>query len=120
MRGQTAIFNSAHPNQFNYRFIDTQSTPGAQGGIWPCPPDGKPLVMLYITVDDVAAYVEKAHQLGGNVIISPQSSPMTMKWQLFTIRKGWPLGCSNPPVLIIDMPNCVCQPARVSKGWQTL
>src|SRR5262245_38678215 len=62
-------------NALGYRFIDTQSTQGAQGGIWPCPPEGQATVVLYIAVDDVAAAVSQACQLGAGVIIPPQKLP---------------------------------------------
>lgn len=62
-------------NPLGYRFIDTQSMQGAQGGIWPCPPEGHAMVVLYVAVDDVAAAVEKAQQLGGNIVIPPQKLP---------------------------------------------
>lgn len=83
-------------NALGYRFIDTQSTQGAQGGIWPCPPDGKPLVVLYIAVDDVAAYVEKARQLGGSVIISPQKLPAGDEMAIIHDPEGLAVGLFKP------------------------
>jgi uncharacterized protein len=83
-------------NALGYRFIDTQSTQGAQGGIWPCPPDGKPLVVLYIAVADVAAYVEKARQLGGSVIIPPQKLPDGDEMAVIHDSEGLAVGLFKP------------------------
>ncbi|MFN7926092.1 MAG: VOC family protein [Bryobacteraceae bacterium] len=62
-------------NPLGYRQIDTGSTKGIQGGIWPAPPQASAFVQLFIEVEDCTAYVEKAAGLGAKVLIPPQKLP---------------------------------------------
>ncbi|GAB4147670.1 MAG: hypothetical protein Tsb009_20950 [Planctomycetaceae bacterium] len=62
-------------NAMGYRVIQTGSKEGIQGGIWPSPPEGHAMVQLFVKVEDVKSAVEKAKQLGANVIIEPQVLP---------------------------------------------
>jgi len=80
----------------SYRTIDTQSEDGVQGGVWPCPPEGHAMVVLYIAVDDVAAYVEKARQLGGSVIIPPQKLPEGDEMAVIHDPEGLAVGLFKP------------------------
>jgi uncharacterized protein len=59
-------------NPMNYRRIDTGTTEGIQGGIWPAPPEAPNFVQLFIEVDDVVKYAGEATRLGARVLI-----PMT-------------------------------------------
>jgi len=59
-----------------YRMVDTGSDRGINGGVWPIgPTEGHPLVQLFVEVDDVATYAAKVEQLGGHVLIPPQTLP---------------------------------------------
>ena len=62
-------------NAMGYRMIDTASDRGINGGIWPIGREGPPAVQLFVEVPDVAACVAKVEQLGGRVIIPPQTLP---------------------------------------------
>lgn len=62
-------------NPLGYREVDTGSARGIKGGIWPAPPEGRAMVTLYVEVDDVRKFVEKARSLGAGVIIPPQVLP---------------------------------------------
>jgi uncharacterized protein len=62
-------------NALGYREIDTQSPRGINGGVWPSPPEGHNLVQLFIEVDDVDAYIEKAAKLGAQVIVPRSELP---------------------------------------------
>ena len=62
-------------NAMGYRRIDTGSTEGIQGGIWPAPPQAANFVQLFISVEDVPAAVQKAEQLGGKLLIPPTVLP---------------------------------------------
>ena len=53
-------------NPMGYRRI---SKSGIDGGIWPAPPQSPNFVQLYITVEDAAAALKKAEQLGAKVLI---------------------------------------------------
>jgi predicted enzyme related to lactoylglutathione lyase len=65
--------NSA--NAMNYRRIQTGSTEGIQGGIWPAPPEAASFVQLFIGVENVAASVQTATGLGARVLIPPTPLP---------------------------------------------
>lgn len=62
-------------NPLGYRQIDTKSSIGIQGGIWPAPPGGSNFVQLFVTVDDVKATVRKAEEMGAKVAIAPTMLP---------------------------------------------
>jgi predicted enzyme related to lactoylglutathione lyase len=62
-------------NAMGYRRIDTGSTEGVQGGIWPAPPQTPNFVQLFTAVDDVAAAVSKAEGLGAKLLIPPTVLP---------------------------------------------
>jgi len=83
-------------NPLGYRTIDTQSEDGVKGGVWPCPPEGHAIVVLYIAVDDVAAYVERARRLGGAVIIPPQKLPEGDEMAVIHDPEGLAVGLFKP------------------------
>lgn len=62
-------------NPMGYRRIDTGSSGGIQGGIWPAPPQSPTFVQLFISVDDVRASVSKAEELGAKLLIPPTLLP---------------------------------------------
>jgi predicted enzyme related to lactoylglutathione lyase len=62
-------------NPLSYRVIDTKSEHGIGGGIWPAPPEATSFVQLFVEVDDVPAYVERATHLGARVIVPHQVLP---------------------------------------------
>lgn len=62
-------------NLLGYQTVDTGSEVGISGGIWPAPPTATPFVQIFMQVDDCAAYVERAVELGAHVIVPPQVLP---------------------------------------------
>jgi predicted enzyme related to lactoylglutathione lyase len=62
-------------NALGYRRIDTGSTRGIAGGIWPAPPQAHSFVQLFVEVTDIAGDVERATSLGATVLIPPQRLP---------------------------------------------
>lgn len=62
-------------NPMNVRMIDTASGKGINGGIWPAPPEAHSFVQLFIEVDDMAKYVQKATAAGAKILIPPQKLP---------------------------------------------
>jgi uncharacterized protein len=86
-------------NPLGYRTIDTQSGEGVGGGIWPCPPDGQGIVVLYVSVDDVATCIEKACSLGGSVIIPPQKLPEGDEMAVIRDPEGLAVGLLKPAKL---------------------
>jgi uncharacterized protein len=62
-------------NPLGYRRIDTGSTEGIQGGIWPAPPQAHNFVQLFVGVDDVKSFAKKAEGLGAKILIPPTMLP---------------------------------------------
>lgn len=62
-------------NAIGYRTIDTGSTKGIQGGIWPAPPQAGTFLQFFVSVDDVKSAVARAEQLGGRLLIPPTVLP---------------------------------------------
>lgn len=74
----TKLFDwrSGDDNELGYQAIDTGHADGIDGGLWPIAPnEGRPMVQLFVRVDDVAAHVAKAVALGATVVIPPQVLP---------------------------------------------
>jgi predicted enzyme related to lactoylglutathione lyase len=85
-----------HPG-INYRVVDTgapKDVPGINGGIvkperegpWP----GN--MLLYILVDDLAAYRKKVVAAGGKIHVEEQKVPGMGKFSLFTDPEGRMMG----------------------------
>ena len=62
-------------NPMGYRRIDTGSSQGIQGGIWPAPPQTPAFAQLFIGVKDVKDSVQRAEKLGAKVLIPPTVLP---------------------------------------------
>lgn len=84
-------------NALGYRMIDTQSEGGINGGIWPAPPEGHSTVMLYIGVDDVSGYIEKAKELGAGLVIPPQTLPDGGEMAVIHDPEGVPIALFKQP-----------------------
>jgi predicted enzyme related to lactoylglutathione lyase len=83
-------------NALGYRMIDTSSDRGIKGGVWPSPPEGHSLVQLFIEVDEMAKSVERAVELGANVIIPPQKLPDGDELAIILGPEGVPFGMYKP------------------------
>lgn len=79
-------------NALGYRMIETDAGAGINGGIWPAPPEGRPMVALFIAVDDLADTVEKASALGATVILPPQKLPDGDEMAYISDPEGIPVG----------------------------
>ena len=62
-------------NPLGYRRIDTGTTEGIQGGIWPAPPQAPNFVQLFMSVSDMSAALARAERLGARVLIPPTVLP---------------------------------------------
>jgi uncharacterized protein len=62
-------------NSMGYRQVDTGSSQGIRGGIWPAPPHAANFVQLFVGVPDVGISVTKSEQLGATVLIPPTKLP---------------------------------------------
>jgi predicted enzyme related to lactoylglutathione lyase len=83
-----------HRPELNYRVVDTKAGAGINGGIikpdregpWP----GN--MLLYIAVDDLAAYRRKVVEAGGKIHIEEQQVPGMGAFSLFTDPEGRMMG----------------------------
>jgi len=65
---------------------------GMAGGIWPTPPEGKPLVQLFVAAPDLEATVARARGLGAQVVVPPQSLPDGDALAILVDPEGRPFG----------------------------
>lgn len=89
-------------NALGYRMIDTESKGGINGGIWAAPPEGHPSVVLYIGVDNVADFVEKAKDLGAGLVIPPRTLPDGAEMAVIHDPEGVPIVSSKSLRLKLD------------------
>ena len=85
-------------NPMGYREINTGSTEGIQGGIWPAPPQSPNFVQLFISVDDVKAYSAKAESLGARVLIPATTLPDGGAMCVLHDSQGMPFGLWQRPM----------------------
>ena len=79
-------------NPMGYRQIDTGSTAGIQGGIWPAPPQAPNFVQLFMLVEDVNASVARATELGAKLLIPPTRLPEGDEMAVMHDPQGMPFG----------------------------
>lgn len=79
-------------NALGYRMLETGAGSGINGGIWPAPPEGHPMVALFIAVENLAEQIERAKELGATVIIPPQKLPDGDEMAYITDPEGIPVG----------------------------
>jgi uncharacterized protein len=77
-------------NPLGYRRIETGSSEGIQGGIWPAPPQSPNFVQFFVGVDDVKAAAARAESLGGKVIIPPTVLPEGDEMSVLQDPQGMP------------------------------
>jgi predicted enzyme related to lactoylglutathione lyase len=87
-------------NALGYRAIDTGAGRGINGGMWPAPPEGRAMVTLYIEVNDVPEYLEKATALGASVIMPHQKLPDGDEMAVVLDPEGIPIGLFRPSQLV--------------------
>ena len=63
-------------NPLKYTLVDTQAKSGIQGGIWKIPPEAENRITIYVQVEDLPTYINKAKALGARVLVPPQSLPL--------------------------------------------
>jgi predicted enzyme related to lactoylglutathione lyase len=83
-------------NPLGYRTLSTLSERGINGGIWPAPPEGHSFVQLFVEVDDVTAYLDRATALGGTVVMPKQALPGGEQMGVFTDPEGIPVVVFKP------------------------
>jgi predicted enzyme related to lactoylglutathione lyase len=83
-------------NPLGYRRLNTNSDHGIQGGIWPSPPEGHSFVQLFVEVDDLAANVKRATEIGATVVIPPQQLPEGDRMAVLVDPEGIPFAMIQP------------------------
>lgn len=83
-------------NPLGYRRLDTASGRGINGGVWPAPPEANSFVQLFIEVDDVNRYLQKATAAGARIIIPPQKLPEGEEMAILHDPEGIPFGLVKP------------------------
>ena len=78
------------PAMGGYALVDTQAGEGAiAGGIGQADPGSGPSVKIYMRVDDIDAYLERAQGLGGATVMPPTDLPGDFgKFAIFTDPDG--------------------------------
>ncbi|MDX2154727.1 MAG: VOC family protein [Bryobacteraceae bacterium] len=77
-------------NPMGYRRIDTGSSEGIQGGIWPAPPQASAFVQLFIAVEDAAQKSAEAQELGAKLLIPPTRLPEGDEMAVLLDPQGMP------------------------------
>jgi predicted enzyme related to lactoylglutathione lyase len=80
-----------------YGLVDTNSGgTGIAGGISPSQPGQGPMVTFYVQVDDLAATLKKAEQMGGKTIMPPTDIPGMVSMAMFADPDGNVIGLVLP------------------------
>ena len=81
--------DAKHP--VNYGLVDTGAGRGINGGIAKAEP-GTPNVTIYIEVDDLESYLDKAVSMGSKVLVPVTEIPGTVTFALFCDPEGNSVG----------------------------
>jgi|SRR5215467_3416898 len=79
-------------NPLGYKEISTGAHEGIQGGIWPAPSQAPNFVQLFIAVDNVRMFSERAEKAGARVIIPPINLPDGGEMAVLHDPQGMPFG----------------------------
>lgn len=74
-------------NPMNYGMVDTKTGQGINGGILKAPKD-VPFLTIYISVEDLQKYLDKAKQLGGEAVVPPTDIPGIGAYAFFKDTDG--------------------------------
>ena len=84
-------WNVSSDNPINYGLVDTQTDEGINGGI--AQEQGEATrVTVYVQVDDLQAYLDKAERLGGKTILPPMEIPGIVTLAMFQDPEGNVIG----------------------------
>ncbi len=86
-----------HLPEMNYRMVETGGEGGINGGIFKPEPAGPGTgTLLYVAVDDLAAYRKRIVAAGGKICVEEQQVPGRGAFSLFTDPEGRMLGLWKP------------------------
>lgn len=78
-------------NPMNYGLVETGGEGGINGGIYTTERE-VPRLTIYVQVDDLQAYLDKAEELGGKTVIPPTPIPGVGAFAMFSDPEGTVLG----------------------------
>lgn len=73
--GRVFGWTESRDNALGYRAVDTGSSLGIQGGIWPAPPEAPSFVQLFVEVEDIDAAISSVIANGGSIVVPKSSLP---------------------------------------------
>lgn len=84
-------------NPMEYGIVSPNEN-GIGGGIAATPPGGSPMVTIYVEVDSIQPYLEKAKSLGGKVIMERTEVPGMVTFAQFQDPDGNIIGLAETAV----------------------
>ena len=79
-------------NPMGYGLVDTGSEGGIGGGIGQSNSNAPAYLSLYVQVNDLQAYLDRAEKLGGRTIVPPTEIPNTVTFAMFQDPEGNMIG----------------------------
>lgn len=76
----------------DYHLVGPAGQHSIGGGIGATQPGQQPYVTFYVQVDDLQAYLDRATQLGGSIILEPTPIPNVGSCAMFTDPDGIVIG----------------------------
>ena len=79
-------------NPMNYGMVETGGSGGINGGIMQAGPGQPTYLTVYVQVDDLQAYLDKAAGLGGKTLVPPTPIPDVGAFAMFQDPEGHCVG----------------------------
>lgn len=79
-------------NPMGYGMVDTGAEGAISGGIGQSDGNTPTYLSVYVQVDDLQAYLDKAEKLGGKTLVPPTEIPNTVTFAMFQDPEGNMIG----------------------------
>lgn len=79
-------------NPMGYGLVDTGGEGGIGGGIGQSDGNAPSYLSVYVQVDDLQAYLDKAEKLGAKTLVAPTEIPNTVTFAMFQDPEGNMIG----------------------------
>ena len=83
---------SIQTDESGYGLVETGAGSGINGGVMQTPEGVPAYVTMYVGVDDLERYLERAEQLGGKTIMEPMAAGEMGSFAMFTDPDGNTIG----------------------------
>lgn len=80
------------PPGMNYNLVKAAGEGSIGGGIGGLPPGGSPYATIYVQVDDLQSYLDRAGSLGGKTLVPPTPIPGVGSFAWFADPEGVAIG----------------------------